>query len=68
MQCYRWLLYTHMLRMLTALAQCGYAPSASLVLSALASRIGARVQWFTAVKAVLNTLMVRSVPGPSAKL
>ena len=54
----RWLFYTHMARVVGSTLLSAHATTRRHGLSGLAAVTGARVQWFTGVKAVLNTCMV----------
>lgn len=66
----RALFFTHLARVVASFAVMIFGRDRRLMLAGLASRTGARVQWFTAVKAVLNTLLVVCLvkPPPRFKL
>jgi hypothetical protein len=54
----RRLFLTHVLRMATVMLQTNYGHNWSEVKAAMSARAASRVQWFTAWKAVVNTIMV----------
>ena len=53
-----WLFLTHIIRVATSTLHSCYGTTWSAVLAGMSSRAAARIQWFTGVKAVLNTAMV----------
>ena len=56
----KWLFLTHIVRVATSTAHSCYGATWREVSAGLASRSAARIQWFTGVKAVANTLLVVS--------
>jgi hypothetical protein len=54
----RWLFLTHLIRVASSTVHSCYGIDGRAVVAGLSSRSAARIQWYTGVKACLNTLMV----------